>query len=130
MTATVTAEISPGELLDKITILQIKVERIADAAKRANVQTELATLDRVRTEALPGSPELDQLVDALRQVNEILWDIEDDIRECERSSDFGPRFVELARSVYKTNDRRAALKRDINVLLGSRLVEEKSYSPY
>ncbi len=122
--------VSWGELLDKITILVIKSERIADAPKRANVVRELDALRQV-VAAAGALPEAAQpLIDALRGVNEALWDIEDDIRDCERQKDFGPRFVELARSVYHQNDRRAALKRDLNALLGSELVEEKSYQAY
>ena len=127
---TVTIEIAPGELIDKITILQIKSERITDADKLANVVIELTTLAASRDASLPGSAELDQLSADLKEVNEKLWVIEDDIRDCERDGDFGPRFVELARAVYRTNDVRADLKRQINTLLGSRLVEEKSYQPY
>ena len=127
---TVTIEISPGELIDKITILEIKTERITDAAKRANVQVELDVLTASRDAALPASEELARLTTSLKDVNETLWVIEDDIRDCERASDFGEVFVQLARRVYITNDKRAALKREINDLLGSRLVEEKSYQPY
>ena len=127
--ASVTIEIAPGELIDKITILEIKSERIADPAKLANVRVELETLTARRT-ALPTSDELDGLGAELKVVNERLWVIEDEIRDCERASDFGPRFVELARAVYRTNDIRADLKRQINTLLGSRLVEEKSSQPY
>ncbi|MEM7191199.1 MAG: DUF6165 family protein [Pseudomonadota bacterium] len=130
MTGTVTVEVAPGELIDKITILEIKNDRIDDPAKLENVRAELTTLASTRDAAIAKSPELDDLTARLREVNEALWVIEDDIRDCERDSDFGPHFIELARSVYKTNDVRAALKRDINVLLGSRLVEEKSYQPY
>lgn len=130
MSATVTVEVAPGELIDKITILAIKLERIEDAAKVANVRIEHDTLTAARDANLPASADLDRLSAALKTVNEQLWDIEDDIRDCERAKDFGPTFVELARAVYITNDKRAALKRDINELLGSRLVEEKSYAAY
>ena len=130
MTKPVLIEIAPGELIDKITILRIKDERIADAAKRANVRIELDTLNAARAAALPADAEIDRLEAALKAVNEALWQIEDDIRDCERAGDFGPRFVELARAVYHTNDRRSELKREINLHLGSRLVEEKSYQPY
>jgi hypothetical protein len=122
-------EVSPGELLDKLTILEIKSERIADPRKRENVRTELAALAAAR-ETLEPSPRLAELVAQLKAVNEALWDIEDAIRLCERDGDFGPRFIELARSVYRTNDRRAALKRAINELLSSSLIEEKSYTDY
>jgi hypothetical protein len=126
----ITVEISPGELIDKITVLEIKNERIADPAKRANVRVELETLAAARDRAIRPSPELAELTARLKTVNEKLWVIEDDIRDCERAKDFGPRFVELARAVYVTNDERAAVKRRINDFLGSRLVEEKSYAAY
>lgn len=126
--------VSWGELIDKIAILEIKSERIADTAKLANVRTELAALAEMRDANLPSDQKvlatLAALTADIKTVNEALWEIEDDIRDCERDKDFGPRFVELARAVYKTNDRRAALKRDINMLLGSALVEEKSYQSY
>lgn len=123
-------EIAPGELIDKITILQIKSERIDDAAKRANVGIELETLAAARDTAVASSANLDRLTGELKGINEELWEIEDDIRLCEGAGDFGPKFIDLARGVYRTNDRRAAVKRQINELLGSRLVEEKSYQPY
>lgn len=119
-----------GELIDKISILEIKSARLEDAEKRANVNRELMQLSEMRRGHLANSPELDRLADALKTVNEALWEIEDDIRSCERQGDFGPRFVELARSVYIENDRRAALKREINMLVGSDIVEEKSYAAY
>ena len=124
------AEISPGELIDKITILEIKLERLDDAAKLANVRTELETLAATRDGAVPASPELDSLTAELKEINGRLWEIEDDIRDCERNKDFGPAFAELARGVYMTNDRRSRVKRQINELLGSSLVEEKSYAAY
>ena len=123
-------EVSPGELIDKITILEIKAERIADPDKLANVHRELRSLTATREEALEASPELDGFTAELRRINERLWEIEDDIRDCERNGDFGVRFIELARAVYRTNDRRAAAKRGINELLGSELVEEKDYAAY
>lgn len=123
-------EVSAGELVDKITILEIKAERIADPAKLANVHRELRSLTATRREALPRSEELDELTAELRRINERLWEIEDDIRDCERKREFGERFVELARAVYRTNDRRAAAKRRINELLSSELVEEKDYTDY
>lgn len=122
-------EVSPGELIDKITILRIKAERFADPAKLANVRTELAALAQARA-ALPQDPETARLEAELKSVNEALWEVEDSIRDCERAGDFGPRFVELARAVYQTNDRRAALKRQINLHLGAKLIEEKSYKRY
>src|SRR5271166_4126010 len=126
----ITVEIAPGELIDKITILEIKSERISNAAKRHHVGTELALLVAARDRAVPGSAELARLATELKAVNEARWQVEDEIRLCERGEDFGPRFVALARSVYRTNDRRAALKRQINELLGSKLIEEKSYTSY
>jgi hypothetical protein len=123
-------EVPPGELVDKITILRIKSERITDTAKLRNVRIELATLEEVERETLTKTATLTELTEQLKAVNERLWLIEDDIRECEREQDFGPRFVALARSVYHENDRRAALKRAVNELLHSRLIEEKSYSDY
>jgi hypothetical protein len=130
MAERVLVEIPPGELIDKITILEIKSVRIDDPAKRRNVLAELDALSEARTKYLTESAELTELAQKLRAVNESLWDIEDDIRACEREKDFGPRFIELARSVYKKNDQRAALKRQINELLGARLIEEKSYESY
>jgi predicted nucleic acid-binding Zn-ribbon protein len=126
-----TVPVSIGEVLDKITILQIKSERLRDEAKLRNVGDELRAL----TQAFDGQfpvldDEIKRLVAALKAVNETLWEIEDDIRECERRKSFDARFIELARAVYQTNDERAALKREINVRLGSQLIEEKSYTPY
>ncbi|MBY8975114.1 hypothetical protein KHP62_04800 [Rhodobacteraceae bacterium NNCM2] len=130
MTGTVRIEVAAGELIDKITILEIKHARIADPAARANVALELETLTKTRDDHLPKSKELATLSDQLREVNEALWQIEDDIRDCERQQDFGERFICLARAVYRTNDKRAALKREISLLLGSRIIEEKAYKPY
>ncbi len=122
--------VSPGELLDKLTILEIKAERIREADKLANVRRELALLDAVWRDAAPETEPVGRLRAELKQVNEALWQIEDDIREQERSGRFGERFIALARSVYVTNDRRAAIKKAINVELGSAIVEEKSYRDY
>lgn len=122
--------VSWGELLDKITILQIKAERIENPEKRDNVKRELEALEAVRARRWQADPVLEQLVAELRQVNEQLWDIEDEIRRCERDRCYDERFVELARSVYLTNDRRADLKYRLNQLLDSELVEEKSYQGY
>ena len=120
-------EIGAGELLDRATILAIKSERIADPAKLANVGRELQTLAPARARLLAAFPALGALEAELKAINAALWDIEDAIRRCEAEGDFGPRFVELARSVYKTNDRRAEVKKTINVVSGARIVEEKSY---
>lgn len=122
--------IAPGELIDKITILRIKSERIGDEAKLKNVRTELDILQKTQSAEVPQSDEMVRLEDALKTVNEALWEIEDDIRDCERNGDFGEEFIRLARAVYVTNDKRAALKKEINLLLGSTIVEEKSYAEY
>jgi hypothetical protein len=122
--------ISVGELVDKVTILSIKFEKIADAGKRANIGREFAALADVFKPLLAATPALGPLQAELRTINETLWQIEDDIRDCERRRDFGERFIALARSVYQTNDRRAAVKRQIDELLGSEIIEEKSYAPY
>ena len=119
--------ISVGELLDKITILEIKAERIADPARRANVRRELDWLDAARTRDVAPTPELEALGLELAAVNRQLWEIEDRLRQLERDKCFDRCFIELARSVYRHNDRRAALKRKINGLTGSKIVEEKSY---
>ena len=122
--------VSAGELVDKVTILEIKSERIADPVKLDNVRRELDGLAGVLRPLIAGEPRVASLKSSLRTINETLWRIEDDIRDCERSKDFGPHFIELARNVYRTNDRRAAVKRAIDELLGSEFVEEKSYSSY
>ncbi|MDP2619505.1 MAG: DUF6165 family protein [Hyphomicrobiales bacterium] len=127
--ARIMIEAGAGELIDKITILRIKTERMTDATKLVNIRRELDMLRRARARSLPASAELDHLEEELKRINQALWDIEDDIRRCERTGEFGDRFVRLARSVYKQNDRRSALKRRINALTGARIVEEKSYAP-
>ena len=126
----ITVAIAPGELIDKITILAIKLERINEPAKLENIRREMDVLAHTRAEGLAQSEELDRLTQELKDVNERLWQIEDDIRACEAAGDFGPRFIELARAVYINNDQRARAKRDINLLLGSDIIEEKSYQPY
>ncbi len=120
-------EIGAGELMDRATILAIKNERIADSAKRANVKRELLALEPARANLLGSFPALGALEAELKAINATLWDIEDAIRRCEAEGDFGPRFIALARAVYKTNDRRAEVKKKINLLSGARIVEEKSY---
>ncbi|MGB5093505.1 MAG: DUF6165 family protein [Parvibaculum sp.] len=123
-------EVGPGELIDKITILRIKSERMSDAAKLVNVRHELSVLDKSRKENLEDSAELRRLEGELKAVNEALWVIEDDIRQCEANKDFGQTFIDLARSVYMQNDKRAVLKKEINLLTGSSIVEEKSYTKF
>lgn len=130
MTGIVTAEISVGELIDKITILEIKLAHTDDQDKRRNIETEHQALTAAREANVSASEDLERLTTALKEVNQTLWRIEDEIRDCEREQEFGDRFVTLARSVYRENDRRAALKREVNELTGSRLVEEKLYASY
>jgi hypothetical protein len=122
--------VSPGELLDKITILRIKSARMRDAAKLANVRTELAELERVWHASPYAAVDVADDVSALLAVNERLWTIEDDIRDKERAQTFDGDFVRLARAVYIENDERAAIKRRLNMTLGSSLIEEKSYAEY
>lgn len=127
---TIMVEIAPGELIDKITILEIKLENIRDKDKLANVRREYEILTGVLQKEVVASAALSQLTAALKDVNAELWRIEDDIRAQERAKTFGADFVALARLVYRTNDRRAGLKREINDLLKSNIIEEKSYAAY
>jgi Family of unknown function (DUF6165) len=120
------APISVGELIDKITILQIKLERL-DGPGAGNVAKELAVLSQAKRDAHLNVPEIGALMVQLKIVNVELWDIEDQIRQLEARKDFGPRFIETARSVYRLNDRRAAIKRLINVASNSDIIEEKNY---
>jgi len=123
--------ISPGELLDKITILRIKAARITDGAKLANVRLELELLERTwRQAGAAAPPAVAAEESALQAVNERLWTIEDEIREREAAGRFDAEFIRLARNVYLCNDERAAIKKRINLALGSRIVEEKSYAEY
>lgn len=122
--------VSPGELLDKITILRIKCARIADPAKLVNVRLELSRLELSRQESVPGDAGIAAEEAALERVNSELWDIEDRIREHEAQRRFDADFIALARSVYRRNDERAAIKRRINIKLDSTLMEEKSYRQY
>jgi hypothetical protein len=128
--ATIPIEISPGELLDKITILQIKQKQITDSEKLKNVTVELALLSTSQKKHIPSSDELAILIDSLREINQALWNIEDDIRDCERNKDFSDTFTQLARDVYFTNDKRSEIKKEMNVLLGSSIIEVKSYQAY
>ena len=126
----ITIPVGAGELIDKITILSIKSERISDEAKLVNIRHELGLLVEVRDNALSAFPDVAKLQADLKSINEALWEIEDDIRDCERAGDFGPKFIELARAVYVTNDRRAKAKRAVDEHVGSPIVEEKSYAEY
>ena len=122
--------VSVGEVLDKITILQIKLAHISDAAKRVNIQNELDALLPVVASDAFTTDQMQGLMAELKAVNEVLWKIEDDIREKEAAKNFKAEFIRLARSVYKTNDKRAEIKKQINLATGSNLVEEKSYESY
>jgi hypothetical protein len=129
---TITVEVSYGELMDKISILEIKANRITDPTKQANILDELIVLNIAlqSIHANVDNTELASLREKLKQTNETLWEIEDAIRDKERHKVFDPAFIELARSVYIVNDQRARLKKQIDQLLGSRLTEEKSYQSY
>jgi len=117
--------VSLGELIDKITILEIKSEKIFNLASLAHINDELDALRLIRI------PPVDQkMIDELKAVNLELWDVEDELRQCEREKDFSLSFVGMARSVYLLNDKRASIKKKINIIYGSKLVEEKSYSVY
>lgn len=126
----ISVPVSPGELLDKITILRIKSSRMSDAQKLANVRLELKVLEETWGASSYAKSDIAADVNALLQVNERLWVIEDDIRDKERAQTFDGEFIRLARAVYFENDERAAIKRRINLKLGSTIVEEKSYAEY
>jgi hypothetical protein len=122
--------VSPGEAIDKLTILEIKLARITDLAKLENIRREHQALYVAVDTHIGQDPAVDKCRAELKAINEDLWDIEDRLRDCERTNSFGSNFVELARSVYLTNDRRAAVKRKIDALLNAPFGEQKSYSPY
>ena len=124
------APVSFGELLDKVTILQIKSERMSDPAKLANVRHELAALERLWAAHPAAQTDICEPMARLKAVNERLWVIEDDIRVLEKAQRFDAEFIKLARSVYFENDERARIKKEINLMLGSAYVEEKSYEDY
>jgi hypothetical protein len=123
-------EVSPGELIDKITILQIKNEHVREPAKLRNIHAELAALTAACDQALPPSEEVSALALELKQVNEAIWEVEDALRLREREQHFDDGFIELARQVYRTNDRRAAIKRRINEFYSAQFVEEKEHPEY
>jgi len=123
-------DIAPGELIDKLTILEIKLENIRDERKLANIRSEYADLMRAFRTSIAETSRLTTLIAELKRINATLWTIEDEIRAQERAGTFGQAFVDLARSVYRTNDLRAVTKREINELLKSGIIEEKSYTPY
>jgi hypothetical protein len=130
MSTEIKVPISPGELIDKITILEIKAANISDATKLANVKVELQLLQETWRASAHATTDIDAEWQQLRDVNKKLWDIEDDIRDKERQRKFDQEFIELARAVYINNDERAAVKKTINTKLGSKIVEEKSYAKY
>ena len=123
-------EVAPGELIDKITILEIKLQNIKDETKLDNIRREYEILMETYRANIVETEALRALIDELRDANAKIWDIEDDIRDLERAKHFGDRFVAVARSVYRSNDWRAATKRKINELLDSAIIEEKSYAEY
>jgi predicted nuclease with TOPRIM domain len=126
----ISAEISCGELIDKITILKIKSERITDSEKLKNVHTELEALQQTCDEYIGKNDEVEKLQKNLQEVNQALWDIEDAIRVKERNKEFDDEFIQIARSVYITNDKRCVIKKEIDKVLGSRITEEKSYEEF
>lgn len=126
----ITVEVSLGEFLDKLTILQIKAERIRDPAKLDNIRKEIELLTRTWSSSTFAEADIREPLGRLKAVNEKLWDIEDRLRIKESHGDFDREFIELARAVYLCNDERAAIKRELNLLLGSELIEEKSYADY
>ncbi len=123
-------EISLGEIIDKITILEIKSERISNSGKLVNIGKELDNLRKEWAVSEYSDIDITNEYDALKRINESLWEIEDKIRDKEAAECFDQEFTQLARSVYTTNDERAAIKKEINLKLGSELIEEKSYSDY
>jgi hypothetical protein len=124
------APISVGEALDRLTILWVKRDQISDSGKLQNIHREILQLETAIFRNLVRTDAVNDLVSRLSGINTQLWHIEDEIRRCEGRKDFGPTFIQLARSIYRTNDERAAIKRQINELTGSALIEEKSYTSY
>ncbi len=120
-------EVSNGEIIDKLTIIEIKLERITDEEKLVNLRKEFEVLSEAANQIISHE---DELYKALYDINCKLWDIEDKIRDLEKNKDFGPKFIETARSVYFTNDERSVVKKKINLQTGSNLIEEKSYEKY
>lgn len=122
--------VSPGEVLDKITILQIKSQRLTDPEKLAHVRFELGLLRRIWRGAVTDDAVTRSLYQQLLDLNQALWDIEDGIRDKERAAEFDQQFIGLARSVYRTNDQRSQVKKQLNLHLGATIIEEKSYQAY
>ena len=127
---TILVPIAPAELFDKIAILEIKEQRISDPEKLKNVRYELKLLRDIFDKHIKPTPELDMLFDKLRELNAKGWDIEDGKRRCEKEKRFDDEFVQYARGAFKNNDERAAVKKEVNLILGSKIVEEKSYEKY
>ena len=127
---TILIQVSPGELIDKMTILEVKLDHMSDPAKLANVRREHDMIKQTFRDNVADTPALAKLIAELKATNLALWTVEDLIRDHEREGNFGEKFVQLARSIYRINDERAAIKRRINILLDSAIVEEKSYSNY
>jgi hypothetical protein len=125
--ATMLIEVSDGEIVDKLTIIEIKLENIKEKAKLANIRKEYEVVNEAVKKIIDKT---DPLYVELLNINNELWKIEDSIRDCERNKDFGPKFIKLARAVYFTNDKRADVKKRINLRSGSSLIEEKSYQVY
>lgn len=123
-------EVGAGELIDKLTILEIKLEKISNPEKLKNIKNEIEALNPARQKLFEVYPSLDRLQAELKAINQALWVIEDDIRLCEKNKDFGNSFIELARSVYLQNDKRADIKKKINTLCNAQIIEEKSYQDF
>lgn len=126
----INVEVSTGEFLDKLSILQIKLERVTDPKKSNNIHNELCTLSKIWKNSSFSKAEISREIEELRDINQKLWNLEDDIRKKEAEKSFDDEFIQMARSVYVTNDQRADIKRRINQKLGSKLIEEKSYTDY
>ena len=124
------SEISAGELLDKISILEIKIDKITDIKNLNEVKKEYAILRKTRDSSIELTDKIKKLYNEIKKINLILWEIEDKIRICEKENNFGRNFIELARSVYFNNDKRAKIKSDINKTLGSNITEIKQYADY
>ena len=124
------SEISVGELLDKISILEVKMEKIKDNNKKEEVKKEYEILKKIQSSSIELKGDLKELFDSLKKVNAVMWDIEDKVRICEKNKDFGEKFIELARGVYFNNDKRSRIKLEINKKLNSNLVEVKEYVDY
>jgi len=130
MNKKILSEVSPGELLDKISILEIKILHVVDENKKKKIKTEYNILEKIKNSSIEFTDEIKNLYLSLKDVNKVLWDIEDKIRVCEKNKDFDKDFIELARNVYFNNDDRARIKLEINNILKSEIVEIKQYTNY